>query len=189
MHCPRCGQEQASAETRFCSRCGFQLDLVSELLVHGGVLPQYVHPDEKGSTLFTRRNGLIFTLIWFISFLFILTPISAILDLDPIVPVFGVLSIFGSLLLLMISLLVLPSGNKAQAKQFAAPARFDPNMQRGEMSGRQDHSALPPSRTEPAAVYTAPQAGGWKAPDTGEFAVPSSVTENTTKLLKKEEES
>jgi hypothetical protein len=162
---------------------------VSELLVHGGVLPQYVHPDEKGPTLFNRRNGLIFTLIWFITFLFILTPISAILNIKPILPVFGVLSIFGSLLLLMISLLVLPTGNNKQAKQFAGPGRFDPNMERGQMSGHQDQNALPPSRTEPAAVYSAPHASGWKAPDTGEFAVPSSVTENTTKLLVKEEES
>jgi hypothetical protein len=31
MHCPRCGQQQISDQTKFCSRCGFQLGLVSEL--------------------------------------------------------------------------------------------------------------------------------------------------------------
>ena len=31
-------------------------------------------------------------------------------------------------------------------------------------------------------------AGSWRAPDTGEFARPGSVTESTTKLLRKEEE-
>ena len=40
MHCPRCGQQQISDQTKFCSRCGFQLGLVSELLMNGGFLPQ-----------------------------------------------------------------------------------------------------------------------------------------------------
>ncbi|HYG80061.1 MAG TPA: hypothetical protein VD861_06720, partial [Pyrinomonadaceae bacterium] len=32
MYCPRCSQQQASEEVRFCSRCGFQLGVVKELL-------------------------------------------------------------------------------------------------------------------------------------------------------------
>jgi predicted amidophosphoribosyltransferase len=32
MFCPRCSQEQVSEETKFCSRCGFPLGLVSEIL-------------------------------------------------------------------------------------------------------------------------------------------------------------
>jgi hypothetical protein len=39
----------------------------------------------------------------------------------------------------------------------------------------------------PAGEYTAPR-GDWRAPDTGEFRQPGSVTDSTTKLLKKEEE-
>ena len=40
MHCPSCGQQQVSLETKFCSRCGFPLGVVSEVLAHGGFLPQ-----------------------------------------------------------------------------------------------------------------------------------------------------
>lgn len=32
MFCPQCAHEQISNDTRFCSRCGFSLSLVSELL-------------------------------------------------------------------------------------------------------------------------------------------------------------
>src|ERR1044072_6323524 len=32
MFCPKCSQEQFSDETRFCSRCGFQLNVVKALL-------------------------------------------------------------------------------------------------------------------------------------------------------------
>jgi hypothetical protein len=32
MFCPKCGQEQASESVRFCSRCGFKLNIVEEPL-------------------------------------------------------------------------------------------------------------------------------------------------------------
>ncbi len=32
MYCPQCSQEQVSEQVRFCSRCGFQLNVVKELL-------------------------------------------------------------------------------------------------------------------------------------------------------------
>ncbi|MEJ7625077.1 MAG: hypothetical protein WKF34_13875 [Pyrinomonadaceae bacterium] len=34
MYCPKCSQQQASEEIRFCSRCGFQLGVVKALLVN-----------------------------------------------------------------------------------------------------------------------------------------------------------
>jgi len=33
MHCPKCGQQQVSDEMRFCSRCGFALGIVTELIL------------------------------------------------------------------------------------------------------------------------------------------------------------
>ena len=36
MFCPKCSQEQISNEVRFCSRCGFQLEGVSALLLNDG---------------------------------------------------------------------------------------------------------------------------------------------------------
>ena len=37
MYCPQCSQEQASDQVRFCSRCGFQLNVVKELLAASSV--------------------------------------------------------------------------------------------------------------------------------------------------------
>ena len=45
-------------------------------------------------------------------------------------------------------------------------------------------SALPPHRSVPASEYTSPQPGTWREPQASE---PSSVTDDTTKLLEKEE--
>jgi uncharacterized membrane protein YvbJ len=41
MHCPQCGQQQISDETRFCSRCGFSFDRSSRgLLRIRGLVPE-----------------------------------------------------------------------------------------------------------------------------------------------------
>lgn len=37
MFCPKCSQEQSSADLRFCSRCGFRLEAVTELLARSGM--------------------------------------------------------------------------------------------------------------------------------------------------------
>jgi hypothetical protein len=54
------------------------------------------------------------------------------------------------------------------------------------LSGNRGQTALPPQMSQPVESY-APPAGSWKAPDTGEFAKPGSVTEGTTKLFNQEE--
>jgi hypothetical protein len=40
MFCPQCGHQQISNETRFCSRCGLSLGLVTDLLLNSGNLPR-----------------------------------------------------------------------------------------------------------------------------------------------------
>src|SRR5436309_68893 len=39
MFCPQCGQRQITNEARFCSGCGFPLNVVGELLANNGQLP------------------------------------------------------------------------------------------------------------------------------------------------------
>ena len=39
MYCPQCGQQQLSDNLRFCSRCGFPLEAVLQILATGGMLP------------------------------------------------------------------------------------------------------------------------------------------------------
>ncbi len=58
MFCPRCGQEQISEETRFCSRCGFMLTIVSEVVANGGVLPQSLSFPDAEMISSPRKRGL-----------------------------------------------------------------------------------------------------------------------------------
>jgi len=39
MHCPKCGYQQSGNEVKYCSRCGFYLGMVAELLMMDGTLP------------------------------------------------------------------------------------------------------------------------------------------------------
>src|SRR5947209_8113358 len=58
MHCPRCGQPQVSNEVRFCSRCGFRLDIVTELLKNDGALvPQTGAPSQSAMRRRRTRQG------------------------------------------------------------------------------------------------------------------------------------
>ena len=56
MHCPKCGQQQVTDEMRFCSRCGFSLGIVTELLVTGGTLPER-ETESLGARFSGRKRG------------------------------------------------------------------------------------------------------------------------------------
>ena len=182
MHCPRCGQQQISDQTKFCSRCGFQLGLVSELLMNGGFLPQLAELYKGKTTFFTRKNGLIFTALWFIFWVMMLPAFFGIADAEEVAGVSAVFGVFSTMMLLIISLAFLkrpPKPYELAANQMQPPASLYGNVAMG---------ALPPQQSQPASTYEAP-VGSWRTPDTGELTRrPGSVTEGTTKLLKKDEQ-
>lgn len=179
MFCPRCGQQQASGDLRFCSRCGLPLGIVSEVLANGGTLPQLLELGKK--SFLSRKNGAVFSLFWFIFFVLILTPFWGIVDVEELAAISAVTGVFGGLMILLFSLLVLKPAKK-EMPQFLQQANAVPN----HLQGTQSQTALPPQQTQSAQEYVSP-ANSWKAPDTGELARPGSVTENTTKLLNKDE--
>lgn len=181
MHCPRCGQQQVSTETKFCSRCGFQLGLVAELLTHDGFLPQLAELYKGKRTFFTRKNGVIFTVLWFIFFVMMLPAFFAIANEDDGAAVSAVFGVFSTIMLLIVSLGFLKKAPKAHEIR-AMEAPTVPT----QLHGQRAVGALPPQQQQPAGIYTAPQ-GAWRTPDTGELAERGSVIENTTKLLKKDE--
>ena len=180
MYCPRCSQQQVSEETKFCSRCGFPLGLVSEILSHGGFLPQLaeLYKDKK---LLTRRNGLLFSLFWFLIFMLLL-PLAGISGApEKVVGAMAIIGTMGAVIMMIASMLLL----KKEPKPFELLNRELPVGNIHNLHSTQPN-ALPPQQSQPAQSYV-PPAGTWKAPDTGEFARPSSVTEGTTKLLEKNE--
>lgn len=182
MHCPRCGQQQISDQTKFCSRCGFQLGLVAELLENGGFLPQLAELYKKQkTTLFSRKNGVIFSILWFIFFVMMVPAFFGIAGEDDAAGVSAVFGVFSTMMLLIVSLAFLkrpPKPYELAAHQMVPPAT---------LYGNQAMGSLPPQQSQPASSYMPPE-GSWRAPDTGDLMKrPGSVTEGTTKLLKKDE--
>src|SRR5829696_121887 len=64
MFCPKCSQEQASDEIRYCSRCGFQLNVVKALLISDGVPGEEI--PRSVSRGFSKRDMSLGALLMFI---------------------------------------------------------------------------------------------------------------------------
>lgn len=186
MFCPNCGQQQATAQMRFCSRCGFPLGLVSELLANGGFLPQLAAINDK-KKLFTRRKVFLFGLVWFLLFLVIIIPITAIIFNDDragevIIPFVAIIGTMGGLLMMLFSLFF--ASEKNNATMPAPPQHFVPQNQVGTQPPQ---NALPPQAANftPTSTAYQPPRSSWHDPKTGEL-VPPSITEGTTRLLEKD---
>lgn len=183
MFCPKCGQQQASEETRFCSRCGLQLGLVPEMIAHGGMLPQLTQlMNSQKKTILNKKNGVVFSLFWFIFFVpFLASVFGGVLGIDELGALCALIGVFGGLIILLASLIWLPSSKP----KFGLPM-MDPTQTGHGLYGNPQHSALPPQQSQPVSSY-APPAGAWKAPDTDDMTRRGSVTDNTTRLLERDE--
>ena len=179
MHCPRCGQQQVSDQTKFCSRCGFQLGLVGELLENGGFLPQLAELQKGKRSIFTRKNGVTFSILWLIFWMMMVPAFLAALGANRLPAAIAAFGFFSFVMLIVTSLALL----KRSPKSYELPSQ---SMNPSALHGNHSVGSLPPQTTEPASSYM-PPAGGWRAADTGDLARPGSVTETTTKLLKKDE--
>lgn len=156
MFCPKCSQQQLSESVRFCSRCGFPLEVVSELVAGDGALTTRDAQTPARQTSSPRRKGMQEGAKLTLGGL-ALTPFGYALCFvfDSIIPVMFPLTVFLIGLAWMayhrfFGETVAPSPTQAQASFMETPAR---------------NFALP-LRT-----------------NTAEIAQPSSVTEHTTKLL------
>jgi hypothetical protein len=178
MHCPSCGQQQVSAEIKFCSRCGFPMGLISEVLANGGFLPQLAELNKKRS-IFNRKNGVIFGFLWFM--LFTLFAIIMNIADAPSIPIEMCMAIacFGSMMIILGSVALLPS-----SKKYFIDQQMRPSPMTHGLHGAGHHQALPPQQSIPASAYAPPGAGSWR--DTKDLES-TSVTESTTKLLEKED--
>ncbi len=184
MYCPRCGEEQGSEQLRFCPKCGLPMGLVAQLIANGGSLPQLQELLGK-KKIFTKRNGVIFSLFWFILFVPFGAAIWGVLEVEELAALSAVFGVFSSILIFLFSLFFLPSA-KTYYSDTATAVESIPTV--NELSGGQNQqNALPPQQGQTAQEYVSPGAGMWKAPDTGELAQPGSVTEGTTKLLEKDD--
>ena len=178
MYCPKCGQLQISEDVRFCSRCGFLLEGVHSLLATGGTTPQYIPTANR--PLSARTKGVRQGAMLMLSTLFIV-PMTAILIVGvldgpgEIVALAAVFCFIGGLLRILYALMFENSYPEpdAIAAPYSAPA-----VPQFERMGR--NAGLPPA---PANL-----APSWRPqPNTAELVHRPSVTENTTRLLDKDE--
>jgi len=175
MHCPGCGQQQISNETKFCSRCGLPLSIVSEVLVHGGYLPQLAAINQK-SKFWTRRNGVAFSILWCLFFLLIMAPLWGIMNVDELSAASAVIGIFGGLMWFISAMMFLPKVNKVNVEQNL------PQPPAG-LYGQPQYQALPHAQSIPASNFAPPQAGNWR--DTNDLQPARS--ESATKLLNEDD--
>jgi len=178
MYCPQCGQQQVSDTVRFCSRCGFLLEGVNLVLGSGGQIPsRYLQPPAN-APLSARSKGVRQGAMLMLSTLLVV-PILAIITVnlfEPIatlvVPLAAMFCFVGGLLRILYALLMedaVPQYDNAGKANYG-PAQI-------ESPGR--NAALPPASANAAA--------SWRRPQTAEIYQPPSITENTTRLLDKED--
>ncbi len=179
MFCPKCAQQQVSETVRYCSRCGFLLEGVSAVVATGGQLPmRYVQSANR--ELSARSKGVRQGALLMLSTLLVV-PIVAILtvslDIAPhiFVPVVAITCFIGGLLRMLYALMMEGAHPPIDSSQLASYAPPSP-------------SQLETGRPMASAQASFNPAQAWNPrPNTAEIFTPPSVTENTTRLLQKED--
>jgi hypothetical protein len=180
MYCPQCGQQQVSDVTRFCSRCGFLLDGVTAVLASGGAVPtRYVQPGFK--QLSPRSKGVRQGAMLMLSTLLvvpIVTIISVMIVGHPeiIVPLAAISLFIGGLVRILYALIMEDANPQMSFEQVAgyAPPTSPQFGQPARNAALPPHAATPPANWRPR-------------PNTAEIYQPPSITENTTRLLDKDD--
>lgn len=184
MHCPKCGQQQISEETRFCSRCGFLLTGIAHVIENDGLISTgsgtFIAPNSP------RRRGVMQgAFIFLLSFLIV--PLAGILTvflkIEPFLPAIAAIVLTVGGLLRVVYALMFESGSPGGKTLEESVIAASQNA----IAGKKKAGELPAGHSVPASVYAPPPAAGhWR--DTNDLATPGSVTDSTTKLLTNEEE-
>lgn len=167
MYCPKCSQKQISEDFRFCSRCGFQMEGVMQLLANDGVFPTEEHSD---ASFFRHAVSTLGGKIIFASFVvFVFAFIFAVADGVPEVLILPFL-LFLIGLVQMAYVLIFSKKTSAINKTERAK----------QVNSADTQKNLPPIQSVPISSYKSLRR------DDGELIPPPSITEPTTKLFKAE---
>ena len=180
MFCPQCGQQQVAGVIRFCSRCGFPLDGVLQLLSNGGNLPVYRTPDEP-VPISARRKGvkqgglLLLSGAVLVPVLGIFSSYSNSTFLEILTALAAIICFMGGPLRMLFAALF-EEGAPKPVRVYGSPPMHMPQQFAPHVAS----PALPPPPVRPQP--------SWRPrPNTAELVTPPSVTENTTRLLDKED--
>lgn len=172
MFCPRCGREQAADDVRFCSRCGFQLHVVAQLLDTNGALPGFETEENIRPSLYRRATSSAGAKVMFVSiviFIFVIF-LAAAADAPELLFFPFFLFIIGAAMLAY--KLIFGEKPPTQTEVFTAYQKT--------LYAAGAPATLPPATSTPVNAYEKPKR------NTAEFVPPPSVTEPTTKLLEQE---
>lgn len=170
MFCPNCGQQQATDELRFCSRCGFQLGVVRAVVAAGDTQAATRPPDRaQRKKDMTIGAALMFGCALLAAAITVSVPPASSARIV-------LLLIFWLLLSLAINLRPLWRyffGGSAAHETKGVP-------ETASLGGSKAAAPLPPTQSAPAQFLRAPRF------DTAEVVGPPSVAERTTNLLGRE---
>lgn len=162
MYCPRCSQEQVADEMRFCSRCGFPISGVRDLIANNGAIE-----GPSRSLPGSARRGVWMMLISLVVALFLLLPIAVDDDFAVFLILPFLLFVVGFLSTLY-GVFLAGRRKRRSAASAAQVEQLGAGVSRPELSAPM---SVPVERLSAQKAQTAEMVG------------PPSVTENTTKLL------
>lgn len=165
MHCPKCGHEQISNEVSFCSRCGFDIELIPELIANEGKLSRLAG---SKSRFWVRDTGVFISAV--VMLLTVLLAVILALDGEKVGGIIGVIGFIIGVIGIMAAQQFLPTKGEE-----GRPTRTLPKKDVDQLSG---------AANVPAPDYIG--LGSRKVPTTNELVQPPSITEPTTKLLQKD---
>ena len=178
MFCPQCGQQQITASLRFCSRCGFPLEAVLQVLATGGMLPAFSGPISREPSAKRKgvRQGAMLLLLGVI-----LVPLLGTLSsfnagnlFDILTPMAAIFFFLGGLLRMLYAALF-----EEGAPRYSPMPTYAPPVMPAQFQAPPHAAGLPPAPAPPPT---------WRArPNTAEIFQPPSITENTTRLLDKDD--
>jgi hypothetical protein len=180
MYCPKCSQKQTEEGLRFCSRCGFQLGVVKELLAERDSAPVITAESQARTKFFSRhKQDLLLgaTVMSVAATLVVL--FSWVAPKAPIIFPLWIIWFGFSLFVLSFDVLV-----RVARTLFSDDdeVRDLPTLQRGSgfiTKVSPATSELQPRQNAPVAAL------GSERMNTGKMLQPPSVTDHTTSLLNK----
>ncbi len=171
MHCPQCGLEQVSGKVRFCRACGFSLSGVKELVL----------PDERAAKAEKTRfqtafnQGLALMLVSLVMAILLTLLKDAHLIPQIYVKIVAAFFILAGLARMFYPYVV--GKSSAGTEQETLFSEADAQLETGKLP-----FSLPASESIPVSDF------GSRRVNTAELVQPPSVTEHTTKLLDKRQD-
>lgn len=178
MYCPKCSQQQVSDEMRFCSRCGFSLTAVRELIASDSSLVERVAEAQAGQSSRNQR-GVRKGAYMMLASLVLALVVGLLTAVD---------DVFAVLLLLPVLCFVIGFVRVLYGVFFAekrtpmvkGTASQSRSVIPGQLGTPTRSPELSAPRVAPIESFTAQRV------ETAEMVQPRSVTENTTRLLDEE---